>query len=140
MGAQRSYLTSGGFREYLYHQIGDTITANGLSGKVIAKVGGNPGHDGLPMYSNTSKVYFKLDDDGKIEQARIYNGRKAVLDIDWGHNHEGFKKGMVHVHELVPTADGGWDRKLHTARYLNNKEMKKYGALLKKANPSIKFR
>lgn len=140
MGAQRSYLPSGGFKEYLYHQIGDTITANGISGKVIAKVGGAPGHDGLPMYSNTSKVYFKLDDDGKIEQARIYDGRKAVFDIDWGHNHYGFKIGTVHIHEFTYTSNGELNRKQQKVRYLNNKEMKRYGALLKKANPSIKFR
>ena len=68
----------------MYHQVGDTITANGISAKVITRVGGLPGHDGLPQYANTSNVYLKMARDGKIEQARIYNGRKAALDIDWG--------------------------------------------------------
>ena len=67
MGGQRSYLPSGGFKEYLYHQVGDTITANGISGKIISRIDGTPGHDGLPQYSNTSKIYFKLDENGEIE-------------------------------------------------------------------------
>jgi len=140
MGGQNSYLPSGGFLEYLYHQVGETITANGISGKVIEKINGNPGHDGLPIYSNSSKVYFKVDEKGKIEQARIYDGRKAVLDIDWGHNHHGFPKGTAHVHVFVKDNKGNWHRDGKKSRHLNNAEMKKYGPLLKKANPEIKLR
>lgn len=140
MGAQQLYQSSGGFKEYLYHQVGDTISANGITGKVIAKTGGQPGHDGLPLYSNTSKVYFKLDEHGMIEQARIYDGRKAVYDIDWGHVHDDFKIGMVHIHAFSYTSNGDVDRKQKNARFLNDEEMEKYGALLKKANPNIKFR
>ena len=66
MGDFKNYNSSGGFDEYLYHQVGDTITAsNGLQGKVM---NGNSDpkdekfHEGLPMYSNTSEVYFKRND------------------------------------------------------------------------------
>ena len=34
MGAQKSYRPSGGFSEYLYHQVGEAIVADGISGKV----------------------------------------------------------------------------------------------------------
>lgn len=133
-------MPTGGFSEYLYHQIGDTITANGISGKVIAKYDGDPEHDGLPIYSNTSKVYFKLGDGGKVEQARIYDGRKAVFDFDWGHPHHQFDKGVVHVHEHGVNKKGRWERSIKPVRYMNNEEMTKYGELLKKANPDVKFR
>jgi len=140
MGGQSSYLPTGGFQEYLYHQVGETITAGGITGKVIEKINGNPGHDGLPLYSNTSKIYFKVNEDGIIEQARIYNGRQAIYDIDWGHTHNEFQKGVAHIHEFVQDKKGNWHRNIKDARYLNNEEIKKYGDLLKKANPSIKFR
>lgn len=140
MGGQRAYIPSGGFKEYLYHQIGDTITANGLSGKVISKIGGSFGHDGLPHYSNTSKIYFKLDKNGKVEQARIYNKRIPSLDIDWGHPHHEFPQGIVHVHEYYKDNHGNWHRDEINVRFMNNAEIKKYGELLKKANPNIKFR
>ena len=140
MGGQNSYIPSGGFKEYLYHQIGDTITANGLSGKVIAKIGGKLGHDGLPKYSNTSKIYFKLDENGIIEQARLYEGRQAFIDIDWGHSHHECKKGVAHVHKYYKDKNGNWRRDERHVRYLNNAEMKELGPLLKKANPYVKFR
>ncbi len=114
MGKQSSYIPSGGFKEYVYHQVGATITANGLSGKVIDSKNGIPGHDGLPFYSNTSKIYFKMDDHGQIEQARIYDGRKAAFDLDWGHTHHSFEKGIVHVHRIYEDENGRlvWDRKM----------------------------
>lgn len=140
MGGQRSYLPSGGFKEYLYHQVGDTITANSISGKIISRIDGTPGHDGLPQYSNTSKIYFKLDENGEIEQARIYDDRRVALDIDWGHNHHEFKKGIAHVHEYYKGKDSKWHRDEKGVRLLNNDEMKKFGELLKKANPYVKFR
>lgn len=140
MGGQRSYLSSGGFSEYLYHQVGETITANGVSGKVIEPYGDNPSHSGLPQYSNTSSVYFKLDDKtGLIEQARIYDGRKVSYDFDWGHTHKDHKTGTVHVHEWHQDSKGRWIRSSEP-RCMNNDEIKKYGELLKKANPNVKLR
>lgn len=140
MGGQKAYISSGGFKEYLYHQIGETITANGVTGKVISRIDGVPGHDGLPQYSNTSKIYFKMDDKGKIEQARIYDDRRSALDIDWGHTHHEFQKGTVHVHEYYQDKDGKWKRDQKHVRFMNNDEIKKYGDLLKKAAQDIKFR
>ena len=140
MGGQNSYLPSGGFSEYLYHQVGETITANGVSGKVIQKSGDDRSHNGLPKYSNTSNIYFKIDDkSGIIEQARIYKDRKVTLDFDWGHTHNNFKEGVVHVHEWHEDENGNWVRSKE-GRCLNNDEIKKYGELLKKANPTIKLR
>jgi len=140
MGGVSAYLDTGGFSEYLYHQVGDVISANGVSGKVLAKEGDDRSHEGLPTYSNTSEVYFKLKEYTNIvEQARIYKDRQAVLDFDWGHDHHEFKEGVVHVHEWYKNKNGKWVRS-SKARHLNNEEMKKYGDLLKKANPNIKFR
>jgi hypothetical protein len=140
MGGQRSYLESGGFSEYLYHQVGETITANGISGKVIEPYGNNLSHSGLPQYSNTSNIYFKLDDKtGKIEQARVYDGRKVAYDFDWGHTHKEYNAGIVHVHEWHKNSSGNWVRS-SKPRGMNNDEIKKYGPLLKKANSEVRLR
>lgn len=140
MGGQREYIPSRGFTEYLYHQIGDTLTANGVSGKVIARQSSDNLHDGLPKYSNTSKVYFKLDDVTKmIEQARVYENRRVAYDFDWGHTHKEYIAGIVHVHEWYENKNGKWIRS-NNPRLLNNDEITRYGNLLKKANPNVRFR
>ena len=102
MGGQNHYLTAGGFSQYLYHTEGETAIINGLQVKVVAKIDEDNHHSGLPFYSNTSDVYLKIERDGtQVEQAIIYQNRKAVLEFDWGHNHNGknghpsFKKGEV---------------------------------------------
>jgi len=70
MGGQKSYIGGGGFSEYLYRQVGETISAGDTEGKVIEKYGSKEGHEGLPMYSNTSEVYMKRDDiSGQVAQA-----------------------------------------------------------------------
>jgi len=140
MGGQRSYLKTGGFTEFLYHQVGETISAGGVEGKVIARFGSDGNHDGLPMYSNTSEVYLKMDNKNKqIEQARIYRNRKPVIDIDWGHAHDGFKKGVAHVHEWQSDGNGNPVR-TGRKRHMNNQEIIIFGPLLRKAYTSIKFR
>lgn len=140
MGGQRAYVNSGGFNEYLYHQVGETVTANGVSGKVVEKIGDDRLHSGLPKYSNTSKVYLKTDDrQGIVEQARVYDNRTAALDFDWGHTHCEYRKGIVHVHEWRKDKNGKLIRS-GKPRLMNNAEMEKYGDLLKKANPDVKFR
>lgn len=144
MGDFSKYVESGGFTEYLYHEVGDIITAsNGLQGKVIngpADPKDESFHESLPLYSDTSEVYFKKSDEGDhpIEQARIFKDRHPSIDIDWGHTHGKFKEGTIHIHEWKPKQGGGWDRK--PPRAANNAEIERYGELLKKANPSIKFR
>lgn len=145
MGLQREYRESGGFSSYLYAQRGDTIVAsNGVAGKVVAKIDGSA-YDGLPIFSNTSEVYFKLDSSGEIIQARIYKGRKPVCDFDWGHSHinkdgEKFECGVVHVQVFKQKTDGAWVRESKKARYMSPEEMERYGELLKKSNSKVKFR
>ena len=140
MGGQNYYKAEGGFSQYLYHQVGDIISANGVSAKVIEKINPDDNNQGLPRYSNTSDMYLaKGGKSGEIIQARLYVSRKAYMDIDWGHPHSGVPCGIAHVHFYQldgsgkPVKTGKW-------RLLNNKEMKKYGSLLKKANPKVKFR
>ena len=124
----------------MYHQIGETLSSNGVSGKVIEKQGNDRAHDGLLKYSNTSDVYFKLDDQTKlIEQARIYKDRLVAYDFDWGHTHKEYKEGVIHVHEWYLNKKGKWVRS-NKSRLLNNSEIEKYGELLKKANPKVMFR
>lgn len=140
MGGQREYIKSGGFSEYLYHQVGETLSSNGVSGKIIEKQGNDRALDGLPKYSNTSEVYFKLDDQTKlIEQARIYKDRQVAYDFDWGHTHKEYKEGVIHVHEWEMDKNGKWVRS-NKPRLLNNSEIKKYGELLKIANLNVMFR
>lgn len=142
MGNGREYLPSGGFSQYLYHQVGETITAsNGVQGKVVTEYSDNEKyHSSLPQYSNTSEVYFKNDDvTHTVEQARVYKDRKVAFDLDWGHQHKEFPKGVVHVHEWRLDRNGNWTR-TGKVRYMNNEEMARYGELLRLANPNVKFR
>jgi len=142
MGDGRNYRESGGFDQYHYHQVGDTITSsNGVQGKIIEKKDSSKEyHDGLPMYANTSEVYFKISDKTKkIEQARIYANRKVALDFDWGHSHKEFEEGVVHVHVWYKNKNDDWVRSKHP-RMMNNFEMKRYGELLKLADSDVKLR
>ncbi len=145
MGQQREYIESGGFSSYLYIQQGDTIVAaNGVEGKVVDKIEGSS-YDGLPIFSNTSEVYFKRNQKGEIIQARIYKDRKPVCDFDWDHSHtnkngEKFEAGVVHVQSFKQKSDGSWMRVSNKARYMSNEEMERYGELIKKANPKAKLR
>lgn len=145
MGQQREYIESGGFSSYLYTQKEDTIVAsNGVEGKVVEKIEGSA-YDGLPIFSNTSEVYFKRNPQGEIIQARIYKDRKPVCDFDWDHAHtnksgEKFEAGVVHVQSFEQKNDGTWKRISNKARYMSNEEMERYGELIKKANPNAKLR
>lgn len=145
MGDLSKYVESGGFTEYLYHEVGDVITAsNGVQGRVIngpADSSDESFHESLPLYSDTSEVYFKKSDEGgghPIEQARVFKNRQPAMDIDWGHTHGEFKVGTVHVHEWVRKPGGGWKRK--PPRAANNAELKRYGELIKKANPNVRLK
>jgi len=145
MGCVKNFNSNGGFDEYLYHQVGETITAsNGVQGKVINK-NDDPAdelfHDSLPIYSHTSEVYLKRNDrlPHEIEQARVYINRKAALDFDWGHAHGSHEKGVVHVQEWHYNKKGKWVRKKEE-RGLSNEEIARYGELLKLANPNVRLR
>lgn len=147
MGDIKNYNETGGFDEYLYYQDGDVITAsNGVQGKVVndineqnLKEDEKTFHESLPMYSNTSEVYFKRSDEGGhyIEQARVYINRKAALDLDWGHGHGEHKIGFVHVHEWRINKNGKWVRG-RNPRKMTKYEIERYGELLTMVYP-VKF-
>lgn len=145
MGNQRMYNPEGGFSDYLYTQRGDIIRAsNGVEGKVVEKINGSS-YDGLPTFSKTGEVYFKVNDNGEIIQARIYKDRKPVCDFDFDHEHtnsngEKFHSGTVHVQEWKQKPNGNWYRDYKHARYLSNDEISRYGELIKLANPNVKLR
>lgn len=145
MGLQKTFYIGGGFNKILYYQIGESIiTSNDLKAKIMAKINGTP-YDGLPTYSNTSDVYLKINANGEIIQARIYNKRMPVCDFDWDHEHrnangEIFKAGIVHVQEFKQNSNGNWVRQSNKARYMSDDEIERYGELLLKIKPDIKFR
>lgn len=141
MGHQRYYLQDGGFSSYLYHQVGDSIlSSNGLEGKVLDKIENDKSHDGLPLFSNTSEIYFKRSDEtGQIEQARIYDGRLPKVDLDWEHGHGDIPRGIVHVHEFHMNSKGKWIR-IGKVRLMTDSEIYRYGELLLNANYNIRFK
>ncbi|MBR1474277.1 MAG: hypothetical protein IJ613_01725 [Muribaculaceae bacterium] len=77
-------------------------------------------------------------DSHSIIQMRVYEGRRAAYDFDWGHGHGKFAEGTVHVHEWT-YRDGSWGR-VGRKRYMNNAEIARYGPILRQANPDVKFR
>lgn len=145
MGLQRLYLESGGFSSYMYYQHGETLTAsNGVQAKVIKKVDGN-GINGLPIMSKTGEMYLKANKSGEIIQARIYKNREPHFDLDWGHPHtnldgEKFPRDVVHVQSFYKGEDGGFVRNSKYARYMTPEEISRYGEILRRINPNIKFR
>lgn len=127
-----------------YISLAPPITVNGVQGHLIKKKGDKDTHTNLPYYSNTSDVYFRQNTNG-VCQARVYIGQKKYLDFDWSHQHRNrdgreFQKGVVHVQVWQENSDGTFTRKSGDARMMSNAEMKKYGPLLKKFCPSVKFR
>lgn len=152
MGGQRDYLGSGGFSQYLYKH-GDIVRCGKLEAKAIYKAGTKDYHDGLPLYSNTSDMYFRLTEvkesgEKKIDQLRLYKDRKAIMDFDWGHDHPRYKdgkrigvypKGTVHV-QFYKIVDGKPVRDSSRTRMMSNAEIKKYGDFLRKADPNVRFR
>ena len=141
MGGQNYYKAEGGFSQYLYHQVGEIISANGISAKVVEKIDKSDPTQGLPIYSNTAELYLgKGRKSGEIIQLRIYKDRKAYIDIDWTHPHEGIPKGVAHVHFYEMDAEGKPTKNHSIYRRMNNEEMKKYGPLIKKVAPNAKFR
>ena len=147
MGGHKNYSAGGGFSQYLYHTEGQTAIINSMRVKIIAKIGEDDHHSGLPFYSNTSDVYLKIEKSGnQVEQAIIYVNRKAVLEFDWGHPHKGkngnpsFKKGEVHVHELHEVNGVVQRNPKVNPRWMSAAEMAKYGDIIRYANPNAKMR
>lgn len=127
-----------------YVSLAPPVTVNGVKGHLIKKKGDSDTHTNLPYYSNSSDVYFRQNVDG-VCQARVYVGQKKFLDFDWSHKHRNkdgreFQKGVVHVQIWQENSDGTFTRKSDDARSMSNAEMKKYGPLLKKFCPTVKFR
>jgi hypothetical protein len=145
MGLQKYYDKNGGFTVEQYYQVGPPITtSNGVEAKIVAKIGATP-FVGLPTYSKTSEVYLKANSNGNVVQARIYRDRKPVCDFDWDHAHrnadgEMFEKGVVHVQEFKRSPEGKWERQGKVARYMTDDEIARYGELLRKLKPDIRFR
>lgn len=141
MGGVKVFLSEGGFREYTYHQVGEVVSVNGVTAKIIAKDGVNGGddyHAGLPSRSDTSSAYVKLSDEGSHppEQLKIFENRVQSIDFDWGHSHgDKFPKGVVHVQDY----DKNGNRTGKT-RFMNNAEMKKYSPILRFLSPDVRFR
>ncbi len=147
MGSAKSFNPSGGFSDYEYHQIGETLYIDGFRGKVIAKWdadGNYDFHSGLPGHSGTSDFYAKPGGrSGELVQVKLFSERSQIVDFDWGHNHFAgkgagksiFPKGVVHVQTYSKNGS-----RTGVTRYMNNTEIKKYGHLLKVLNPDVKFR
>lgn len=147
MGGQNYYKAEGGFSQYLYQLVGETIEINGIQAKVIEYIGTKDHHEGLPYYSNTSDMYLKIaDNQTYVEKAIVYIDRHAAFEFDWGHEHtnkkgngKSFPIGVVHVHELERIGNTV-RRKNKDARLLTAAEVSKYGKILKKVYPQIKFK
>ncbi len=151
MGNQREYNPEGGFSQYLYESVSEVVEMNGIRAKVVKFIG-NEGMEpaNLPNYANTSDMYFKVNNDGEIGQARLYIGRRSVIDFDWDHSHtnksknkqknEVFPEGVVHVQVYKTKPDGTPYRDSKHARYMTEEEIAKYGPLIHHFNPNVKFR
>lgn len=148
MGNQREYITSGGFSSYLYedHPGWKPVTKNEIHAKVVKLKTDKTGyHSGLPTFANTSTMYLRLNRDGEVIQAKVYNDRRQCMDFDWGHQHKNvdgdgkvFVKGVVHVQQY--DAQSVAIRHSNNARLMTDSEIKKYGDILKAFNPKVKFR
>lgn len=149
MGNQQAYIESGGFSQYLYkdHNGFCVKEVNGTRGKVVLdQRDPNGQHYSLPSYANTSDMYFKVAKNGEVTQGRLYINRKSVLDFDWGHTHTNksngklFPKGTIHVQEYSVDSNGKLIRHSDDARLMTDKEIKKYGPLIKAYNHNAKLK
>lgn len=162
MGDQKSAINGrNDFYSYIYTTLSPRVTINGVTGKMIAdKSGIDSEHPHLPAYANTCDIYFYPDKDKVAVQAKLYGSDKKMLqDFDWNHTHKNkdkygniteiFPKGIVHVQEYSVTKrkdnkTGKWKdhfkRKSNKARLMTSEEIKKYGPILLKFNPTLKFR
>ena len=143
MGNGKYHLGNGDFSKYLYEEV-DTVEGGGLKAKVLQETNDNgTHHTSPPLFSHSSDIYMTRDPDTKIpSQARVYKNHEPNKDFDWGHDHKEhgvvlFPKGVVHVQTWTKGADGKWNRS--KPRLMTQAEIDKYGALLKAADPNVKF-
>lgn len=132
--------------ESQYVSIGHARIVNGVKGRIVKRRGDSDTHSNLPNYSKTSDVYFRQNEKG-VCQARVYLAHKVVVDFDWSHSHTNkgkdkrtFKAGTVHVQLWKQNSDGSFERLSKDARSMSNKEMKKYGPIIKAFCPWVKLR
>lgn len=146
MGSARNYLSGGGFSEYLYETVGEARFINGVRAKVVKlKTDKDGTHTSLPFFANTSDMYLHLGNENQPCQARLYINRQSCLDFDWGHVHRNsdgtiFPKGVIHVQSYSVKPDGSIVRNSCKARYMSEREIEQYGAIIKAFNPNVKFR
>jgi len=160
MGDQRSRVRGrNDLYSYRYTSLSVRVTINGVTGRMIAdKSGVNVDHIYLPMQK--SDIYFYPGKDGIATQAKLYSAdKKKQLDFDWNQIHknkdrngnatETFQEGVIHVQEYVSTRykdpkDKKWKdhfkRKSNNARLMTEAEIAKYGPIILKFNPNVKFR
>lgn len=140
MGSQRTYSGGGTFIEFLYEPIdGMDYTYNGIRCRVLKLQADETGtHSSIPQFAKTSDVYLVLGADNKPKQMAVYKNHRLLKDFDWTHQHKNasngqrFEKGVVHVHLDVSHSTD--------ARYMNNDEIAKYGAIIQHYNPNAKLR
>lgn len=140
MGSGRNYNPSGGFYAQEWEYKGESVE----NIKILYNTK-DERTNGLPKYSNTSDAYFRKMH-GDVVQIRFYEDRLASMDIDiiqsgTHKNKDGtvFTGAIAHVHEWSKDSKGEYVRN-REARYMTEKEIEKWGGLLKMANPNIKFR
>lgn len=94
MGSTGAFLSSGGFTEYNWEEVGKMYGIKILKKKTNDR-------PSLPPYSNTpGTAYLLLEDDGSFKQFRQYGeGRKPEFDIDYG-QHKSDKKSL-HLHQYI---------------------------------------
>ena len=137
MGNGQHLIKNGGFSSYYYVSRGE-ISFDGLTAKVITWYNTKDNHEGLPRFSNTSKLYVKLDRYGNIVQLRVFKNRKATIDFDWGHKHGNHPKGTVHVHIL--NQNGKLHDDPNAVKFMSNADIRMYGKFIKHLNPDAKLR
>lgn len=147
MGNQKLYNSTNRFSSYLFED--STAWAvheiNGIIGRVMEMNADPAGqHAGLPIFPDSSDMYFSTDENRAVMQAIINVGNRRMLIFDWGHMHinpdgKVFPKGVVHVHVCTIDEDGHLVLSAH-ARLMTEAEISKYGPLLKSYDPKVRFR
>lgn len=148
MGIQRLLIPTGGFIEFLYvdHPNFNTVQINGIIAKALHYIDdGTDEHTGLPQYSSTSDMYFRIGKDGTVVQGKVYVNRRQSIDFDWSHKHVNsdgtvFNKGIVHVQTYQVDSKGKIQRMSDEARYMTEDEIAKYGEIIHAFNPNVRFR
>ena len=117
-------------RAYETRQVFDNIKIVIRKGKKVSS--------SLPPYSVTpNTIYLKAPTSDGSGQIRIYRGRNAHRDIDWGHKHNEFPANVAHVHVWRKNKEGEYKRV--ETRLLTRHEIRRYSKTILKCNPDIIF-